>query len=261
MRRYIPIALRLATCGLLLMLTAAKSPKTPKPTSPPEPEWKLIWADEFDSDRVDAKKWNIADRNVTNYDGGVNSYDPANVYLENDNLVIRSQCQNLDQQVFTSGRVTTRRKFSFLRGKVEVRAKLPGTQGMWPAIWMLPIDGSWPPEIDIMESLGNDPKRIYMTQHWGRRKQDLHSQTDFAGPDFSQDFHVFSIEWEPHQIRWLVDGVEKKVVAENIPSRPMYLILNTSVGGDWPGMPDQTTAFPATMQVDYVRVYQRARKR
>ena len=137
-----------------------------------------------------------------------------------------------------------------------MRAKLPGTKGIWPAIWMLPQDGSWPPEIDIMELIGSNPLQVYLSHHWGSKKQDLHSQSSFTGPDFTQDYHVFSVEWEPGTIRWLIDGVERKVATQHIPSKAMYLILNTSVGGDWPGPPDNSTVFPAYMQVDYVRVYQ-----
>ena len=98
------------------------------------------------------------------------------------------------------------------------------------AIWMLPSDRSWPPEIDLLELLGNDPHRTYRTHHWGSRKRDLHHTTDFVGPDFTQDFHTFSIEWEPGKLRWLIDDVERKVETAHVPSKAMYLILNTSVG-------------------------------
>jgi beta-glucanase (GH16 family) len=258
MLRSRPIALALTASFFALALLGAKSPPAPVPAPP---AWNLVWSDDFDGQRIDPKKWNIADRAVTNYDGGINSYDPGNVYLENGCLVIRSQCQNADRQLFNSGRVTTKGKFSFLYGKVEIRAQLPGTQGMWPALWLLPYDGSWPPELDMMELLGNDPTRIYMTHHWGKRKEDLSSQTDFAGPDFTRDFHLFSIEWEPNKIRWLIDGQEKKLATEHVPNKAMYLILNTSVGGDWPGMPDDSSVFPAFMKVDYVKVYQHPKKR
>lgn len=257
----------MAKLSILIVLTvlacASVSPsKQPVAPAPPAP-WDLVWEDEFEGATIDLKKWVVADRSVKNYDGGINYYDPQEVYLENGNLVIRSQPQTgpNGKQMYSSGRVTTKKKFGFLYGKVEVRAKLPGTQGLWPAIWMLPYDGSWPPEIDMMELLGNDPTRVYMSLHWGTKKQDLHSQGDFAGPDFTADFHVFSIEWEPGQIRWLIDDVERKVTTAHIPNKAMYLIFNTSVGGDWPGPPDGSTVFPAYMQVDYVRVYQHPKKK
>ena len=231
MKQFKAIIPLLLACFTLLALLGAKSGKTPPP--PPPPVWKLIWADNFDGPRIDTKKWNIADHTVTNYDGGINFYDTSNVFLYNGTLVIRSLCQDLDRQIFWSGRAMTKNKFSFLYGKVEVRAKLPGSRGMWPAIWMLQSDGAWPPEIDIMEMLGDDPQRVYMTHHWGKHKEDLTDQTDFFGPDFTDDFHTFTVEWQPHQIRWLIDDVERKVVTENVPNKAMYLILNTSVGGEW----------------------------
>ena len=251
----------LVAVGLLVCASSSFS-KQVAPAVPPV--YNLVWSDEFDGDAIDLKKWVIADRNITNYDGGINHYDPANVYVENGNLVIRSLPANnpgaKHAPAYGSGRATTKKRFAFLYGKVEVRAKLPGTLGLWPAIWLLPDDGSWPPEIDMMELLGNVPTRIIMSHHWGSKKQDLHDQTEFDGPDFTQDFHVFSIEWQPGLIRWLVDGVERKAVTSHVPNKAMYLILNTSVGGDWPGMPDASTIFPAYLQIDYVRIYQQPKK-
>lgn len=228
------------------------------------PVWTLIWSDDFDGSELDARHWVIADRSRPNYDGGVNYYDPQEVSVDGGSLILRSRPQGAGRdgkQTYSSGRVSTQGKFAFLYGKVEVRAKLPGTQGLWPALWMLSSDRSWPPEIDVAELLGNDPTRIYMTHHWGTRRQDLHHSTEFAGPDFTQDFHVFSIEWSPGKIRWPVDDVERKVETSHVPGKAMYLIFSTSVGGDWPGLPDQTTVFPATMQIDFVKVYQQAKKR
>lgn len=230
----------------------------------PFPNWSLVWADEFDGLRLDARRWAIADRSHANYDGGINYYDPAEVSVENGHLVIQSHPQGVGRggkQTYSSGRASTQGKFAFLYGKLEVRAKLPGTQGLWPAIWLLPADKSWPPEIDLVELMGSDPARIYMTHHWGSRRQDLHHTTDFVGPDFTGDFHVFSIEWEPGRIRWLIDDIERKVETAHVPGKAMYLIFNTSVGGDWAGLPDETSVFPANMQIDYVRVYQHPRKK
>ena len=76
-----------------------------------------------------------------------------------------------------------------------MRAKLPSTQGIWPAHWMLPTSGGWPPEIDIMELLGHEPTRVYMTHHWGTWPNVQSDGGSFAGPDFSQDLHTFAIEW------------------------------------------------------------------
>jgi hypothetical protein len=156
---------------------------------------------------------------------------------------------------YTSGLVETRGKFAITYGRIEIRAKLPRTQGLWPAHWMLPDDGSWPPEIDIMECVGSQPNMITMSLHTGTWPG-LYSQSeDFIGPDYSADFHTFALEWEPKEMRWFIDGVKQFSTANSIPNVPMFLILNTAVGGDMPGEPDETTELPQFHAIDYVRVY------
>jgi hypothetical protein len=231
----------------------------PPANVPVDAPWQLVWDETFDGPQLDPGKWAVADDSQPNYDGGVNTYDPANVSLQAGNLVIRSKARGTTKSgdpAYTSGKVTTKHKFSFLYGKVEVRAMLPGTQGLWPAIWMLPADGSALPELDIMESIGSDPHRIYMTDHWGARGHRHQDQTDYSGPDFTAGFHTFTLEWEPNRLSWLVDGVERKVMTDHVPATPMYLRLNTSVGGAWPGLPDASTVLPQYFRIDSVRLYQ-----
>jgi len=224
--------------------------------------WKLVWNDEFDGRRLNLDKWLVADTHgKPQFPGELNSYDPDDVDVAGGSLVLRTRELNDARRStapYISGRVSTQNKFEFTYGRVDVRAKLPGTQGIWPAIWMLPRD-QWPPEIDVMEMLGNAPRRVYMTHHWGTRKHQEQSQSHFDGPDFTADFHVYSVEWSPGQIRWLIDGEERKVLTEHVPAGPMYLILNTAVGGDWAGAPDRTTALPQYFLIDYVRIYQHRR--
>ena len=222
------------------------------------PPWALIWNDEFEGRRLDLRKWAVGNASQPNFDGGINIYSPQDVDVENGDLVIRSRQLAGGKAAYSSGRVSTRESFSFLYGRVEIRARLPGTKGLWPAIWMLRRDGVWPPEIDVMEMLGDNPRRVYMTNHWRTHHGLRQDQDSFTGPDFSAGFHVFALEWEPGVVRWLVDGVERKAMTEHIPDRPMYLIMNTSVGGDWPGAPDRRTVLPQYFRVDYVRVYQRS---
>jgi hypothetical protein len=228
-------------------------------TVPPDAAWQLVWGEGFDGPRLDPAKWVVADASQPNYDGGINTYDPANVSLQSGNLVIRSAASGTTKSgdpAYTSGKATTKHKFSFLYGKIEIRAMLPGTKGLWPAIWMLPADGAALPELDIMESIGTDPHRVYMTDHWGAGGHRHQDQTDYAGPDFTAGFHTFTLEWEPGRLTWLVDGVERKVMTEHVPSEPMYLRLNTSVGGSWPGPPDDSTVLPQYFRIDSVRLYQ-----
>jgi len=245
----------MSTVGACLLAAAAWAA-----TLAPPGHWKLIWADEFTSRRLDSTKWNVANTDGrAMYTGEISFYNPDDVAVRDGKLLLRTRDYPDGKrltQPYSSGRVSTEDKFSFLYGKVEVRAKLPGTKGLWPAIWMLPADGSWPPEIDIMELLGHLPRRDFMTFHWGTRRQQLQDQSKFDGPDFTADYHVFAVEWSPGLIRWTVDGIERKVITSNVPEKAMFLILNTAVGGEWAGPPDRTTKMPQEFLVDYVRVYQ-----
>lgn len=157
---------------------------------------------------------------------------------------------------YTSGMLTTYRSFAQTYGYFEMRAKLPAGKGLWPAFWLLPIDRSWPPELDIMEVLGHDPKTLVVTAHSdgpsGRVKSDLALKV----ADMSTDYHTFGADWQRDTIVWYFDGVEI-FRAPTPPSmnKPMYVLLNLAVGGGWPGSPDKNTKFPARYEVDYVRVY------
>jgi beta-glucanase (GH16 family) len=152
---------------------------------------------------------------------------------------------------YVSGMISSQPSFSQLYGYFEARAKLPAGKGLWPALWMLPADMSWPPEIDIMESIG-DPLTAYMSVH--STTEAAHSQKTMLA---DSGFHTFAVSWDPRQIIWYVDGVE--VARRPTPAdmhKPMYLLANLAVGGNWPGSPDSATAFPASFQIAYVRAYQ-----
>src|SRR5690242_17978381 len=110
-----------------------------------------------------------------------------------------------------------------------------------------------------MEFLGLQPHRMYMTLHWGLRPHKGKYHQGFTGDDFSTDFHTCAVAWEPDGVVWYVDGVERFRAPDHSPAVPMYLIANLSVGGRWPGPPNDTTVFPQTYSIDYIRVYQRVR--
>lgn len=219
--------------------------------------WELVWSDEFEGDRLDPEKWRIEDAAVTK-NNELQFYLPDEVYLEDGCLVLRSQRREVGGREYTSGLVDTQDRFARAFGRFEVRARLPKGQGVWPAHWLLPEDHpSWPPEIDIMELLGHEPRTVHMTQHWGTWPKNAHHGAEFEGPDFSAEFHVFAVEWSPDRIDWFIDGELRHSSAQSVPRIPFYLILNTAVGGDWPGNPDESTSLPQYHVIDYVRVYDR----
>lgn len=225
------------------------------------PHWRLIFDDEFNISSLDTDKWNVEDSTPRGYHNcclryGVQFFTPQALSLVNGTLQITTRKQNIGSHAYTSGAVTTDKKFSFLYGRVDIRVKLPKTQGMWPALWLLPngSKGIAPFEIDMMELLGKDPKTVYMTNHWGRTEIGGH----YRGPDFSQSYHVFSIIWTPQTVTWYIDSIQRFQTSRGVSNQKMYIIINSSLGGRWPGNPDMTTVLPQYMNIDYVRVYQTA---
>lgn len=262
-------------------------PPTPTPTTPPPtvtpigylPGWELVWQDEFEGPEIDLSKW---EHEVNGRGGGNNELQfytdrPENSYIdqsiEDGVLVIQAHEEAFRGKRYTSARMRTLNKGDWTYGRFDIRAKLPYGQGIWPAIWMLPTDnvyGTWAAsgEIDIMELLGQQPNVVHGTLHYGGRwPNNVHSGTSYTLPtgDFSEAFHVFTIEWEPGEFRWYVDGEHYQTQTEWHTSDGEYpapfdqrfhLLLNLAVGGNWPGRPNDTTTFPQQMLVDYVRVYQ-----
>lgn len=249
------LACSVACVGLAAAMFAARvSAQTD--CGPDPSQWQMVFEENFDATTLDPAKWRIEDAALVK-NNELQYYAPDEVYTENGHLVLRSRQRSYGGRNYTSGLVDTIGRFALTYGRVEARMKLPRGQGLWPAFWMLPADGAWPPEIDIMELLGNNPNRVYMTHHWGAWPNVSHYGCDFSGPDFSQGYHTFTIEWTPDHINWYVDGVLRCFASSPIPDRPMYIILNTAVGGDWPGNPNAQTVFPQYTEIDYVRAWTR----
>lgn len=219
-------------------------------------DWILIWSDEFEGDEIDATKWRVEDAALVK-NNEKQYYTPEDVYLEDGRLVLRSQKRFMGGRDYTSGLVETKGLFTQTYGYFEIRAKLPKGQGIWPAHWMMNAVGTWPPEIDIMEMLGHKPNKIHMTNHFGIHPNNSRQGGSYVGPDYSEDFHTFAVEWGPNILRWYIDGVERFSTKRHVHDVPFYIILNTAVGGHWPGYPDDTTEFPQYHYIEYVRVYKR----
>jgi beta-glucanase (GH16 family) len=162
---------------------------------------------------------------------------------------------------YSSGLISSHASFAQEHGYFEVRARVPAGQGLWPAFWLLPADGSEPWEIDVFELLGHEPRTVHLTAHYPNAEgQHRTVKNEFTGPDFSRAYHTFAVEWGPGRIVWYVDGAERHRAKgkRSSPNEQMYLIANLAVGGEWPGAPDATTPFPAAFDIDHVRVYRRA---
>lgn len=158
--------------------------------------------------------------------------------------------QELGGFKYTSGLITTQASFSQTYGYFEIRAKLPSGKGVWPAFWLLPLDLSWPPEIDVMESIG-DPSRVYVVYHSNAAK--LEGVELRVAPDA---FHVYAVSWTAKEVIWFIDGKEvRRAPTPSDMHKPMYMLANVALGGDWAGQPTAETPFPAKFQIDYIRAY------
>ncbi|HEY8094790.1 MAG TPA: glycoside hydrolase family 16 protein [Methylobacter sp.] len=168
---------------------------------------------------------------------------------------LRADRRMWNGMAYTSCAITTFAHFDQTYGYFIMRARIPKGQGIWPSFWMLPRSGAWPPELDIMESSGQDTNSVYMTVHFPNGAQD---QTKYSSTmDLSTGYHTYALEWTPNQLIWFVDGIaEKAYTGPNIPNVPMYILANVAVGGTWPGSANASTSFPQSMDIDYIRAYQ-----
>lgn len=248
----------------------------PNPT-PTDKGWTFesnpIWSDEFDTDgSPNSSLW---DYDLGGHGWGNNELQfytnrLENVRIENGLLKITAIKENYENRNYTSTRLVSRNRGDFLYGRIEIRAKLPSGRGTWPALWMLPTDwayGGWPAsgEIDIMEHVGYDPTRVHFSVHTQDYNHSIGTQrsSNRIIPTAMEEFHTYRVDWTPYAVRGYFDGglVFTFINEGKGPTRwpfdkRFHLLLNVAVGGNWGGVQGvDDTVFPATMEVDYVRVY------
>lgn len=269
--------------------------------------WTLTWSDEFNDTVLDPANW-VAEEGNGFWSADSSAYvngwgnDELQCYQRAPrNLSVRDGALHLVARretvrdvssrdtakmcAYTSARVKSRAPdgralFAQQYGRFEFRARLPESPGLWPALWMLPLEdmyGTWAAsgEIDVMEARGQQPKEVLGTLHYGGRwPENVHTGSTFTFPDAGRisDWHVYAIEWSPRRVAWFVDdslyqvqtawytGTTKDSTAAPF-DRPFYVVMNLAVGGRFLGPPDSTTTFPAMMQVDWVRAYRREPER
>ena len=276
--------------GLALMLACTGNAPSTAPTSVPSPKatWALVWSDEFDGvagARIDETKWSYdttdgCSQGNCGWGNSEKEYytdSPSNISLNGQGqLVIVARAAPAGLQcyygpcLYTSAKINTRGKMFADPGRVEARIKLPAGQGLWPAFWMLghefPAVG-WPAcgELDIMENKGSEPtissSAIHGPGYSGATP--LARRFTLGQGSFSSDYHIFAIEWNALGATFFVDNVPHYSVTRgdltqygpSILDQPFFVILNLAVGGHFDGDPKSDVIFPATMLVDYVRVY------
>ena len=236
--------------------------------------YNLVWADEFNGSELDMGSWSY---NVGRGNGGWGNNESQyytegtnNCVVKDGRLIITAKRENVANAEYSSARIVTQGKKEFQYGRIDMRAKLPKGQGIWPALWMLGSNitsAGWPAcgEIDIMELVGHIPNTVYGTAHWGSSFPSTYrtGQISLPAGEFDDQYHVFTIIWEQNQIKWYMDDKAfHTITPSNTGSiypfnNKFFFIFNVAVGGNWPGYPDGTTVFPQTMEVDFVRVFQK----
>ena len=245
-------------------------------------EWQPVWCDEFDTDGLpDSTKWS--------YDVGGGGWGNSELqyYTENDldnarvvdgNLYITAIKETIGTNQYSSARLVSKYRGDWEYGRIQIRAKMPSGRGLWSALWMLPTDwryGGWPDsgEIDIMEYVGYDEDRVYGTIHTGAYNHSLGTQIGFNKliPNVETEYQLYEMIWEPGKIDLYINGERfayfgynpnSNIDIANSDAWPFderfHLIMNIAVGGTWGGSQGiDTTIFPQSMVVDYVRVYQK----
>jgi beta-glucanase (GH16 family) len=239
----------------------------------------LIWRDEFDGPAgtpPDPSRWGyeLGDGTEAGNPGWGNDElqvytdDAANAALDgNGNLAITARRDATGG--YTSARLLTRDTFAFAYGRIESRVRVPRGAGLWPAVWMLGAnipDVGWPDcgEIDVMEHVAREPRRIYGTIHGpGYCGDNGYGRTSDLEHDLADDFHVFRVDWSPGALEWFCDDVRYHWARpEDVaPStwafdHPFFVLVNLAVGGHFGQAVAESTVFPQALLVDYVRIYQ-----
>lgn len=254
--------------------------------------WHLVWNDEFSGTKIDTSKWDFQLGTGSQYglqgwgNNELQYYRKENAFIKDGKLVLEARKENYEGCAYTSARLRTVKDdstelFTKTYGRIEARIKMPAGNGIWPAFWLLPATtdyGVWASsgEIDILEAKGRLPNRVYGTVHFGQAwpgNKNTGGMYKFPAGETIESFHIYSLEWEPGILRWLVDGSvyyetsqwwslgagESEPYAYPAPfDKPFYILLNFALGGNYDGgvAPDDSN-LPAQMLIDWVRVYEK----
>src|SRR6202158_106463 len=268
-------------CTFSLFLLSCNGGATAPP--PGGSGYTLVWSDEFNTangSQPDTSKW-VYDAGGDGWGNNELEYytsRPQNAQIQDGNLVITALKENYTgpggvTRNYTSARLKTQGLFAQAYGRFEARIKIPKGQGIWPAFWMLGNDIGmigWPKcgEIDIMENIGKEPGMVHGSLHGPSTTASTSDLTSTfalpAGQNFSDDFHLYAVEWDPTVVRFYVDANPYATFNSSqwpaggkwVFDHPFFIILNVAVGGDWPGSAGNGI-FPHTMLIDYVRVYKK----
>lgn len=251
-----PLIVLAASAPLLLSQRAGKSAHPPEK---PARNWTLTFADEFDGAKFDLKRWSPhAPFSDSGRGRELQVWAPDALEVSGGQLHISARRSDNRVPVgydganrqYVSGIVSTFGIYAQTYGKFEIRCRVPVGEGLRPGFALLPIPSGTLPAIDVFETTGGAPSKIFFANRWGTEQTERSYGNSFEVPDLSAAFHTISMEWDQEHIAWFVDGKEKFHSYDGVPRQPLYLVVDLAVNP-----PDASTVFPASFDIDYIRVY------
>lgn len=250
---------------------------SPDPIPSPIPGRKLLWSDEFDyTGEPNPEYWSYEVGRVRNNE--LQYYTDnrrENARVEGGNLVIEARKESYEGASYTAANVISKDKYEFKYGRLEFRAKFTAAKGSWSALWTMGHDfpeNNWPRngEMDVMENIGFQPNEVFQAVHagpnwWDKEEKQKYSHGTFYKNKFdTSKYNTYAIEWTDKKIDFFVNDdkhfTHNRIAGEDFKwpfAKDHYILMNIAVGGDWGGQQGvDDSAFPHSMQVDYVRVYE-----
>lgn len=234
-----------------------------------DPNWVMTFDEEFNGSELDLLHWSPNDPWGHERDRQLQGWSPDSVTVSGGQLHLIARKTTAAQPVrydgkdrqYVSGMVTTFGAFAQTYGRFEIRCRVPAGQGLRANVALFPVPLAPLPEIQLLDVSGSAPAAISFANYWGTDQTERSFGDSFPGPDLSTGFHTVSIEWDPAAIAWFVDGKETFRSVEGIPRQQMFLRIDLAVGGGSGSLstrfPNDATPFPASFDIDYIRVYKR----
>lgn len=261
----------LLSLPLIILTSCGSSNKTKTTGNSSIAGWKLVWSDEFEGSELNDENWTRCTRGTVDWKNTM-SLDPDLLRMENGILHLRGIVNEdtlNDPAPFLTAGVTSKGKYTFKYGKVQIRARFKSAQGAWPALWMLGTESGWPAcgEVDLMEHL-NFQHEVYQTVHseYTVNNPRLTKPQKSSTASISRDeWNTYGCEWNADSITFTVNGKNTHVYPREAElgkkqwpfNQPFYFILSMQIGGDWVNMtgPSNPEHYPAGMEIDWIRVY------
>lgn len=235
----------------------------------PDGNWILTFADEFNGSELDLLHWSPHDPWGHERDRQLQAWAPGSISVSGGQLHLIAQRTSEEKPVrydgkereYVSGIATTFGAFAQTYGRFEIRCRIPAGNGLRPSAALYPVPLGPIPRIDVFTVSGNTPSTVSFANYWGTEQTERSFGDSFPSPNLSKAFHTIAVEWDSSRIIWFLDGKEIFRSTDGIPHMPMFLVVELAVGGGSGSLatrfPDETTAFPASFDIDYVRVYRR----